>query len=227
MDLLAKPFLYAHIAAGTLALICGALPILAPKRRGFHTVWGRRYVRCMAGVLGSVVVLTLLFMNSYFAALTTMATLVCWSGVRVLGRKRPDLDPAQRAEPLDWAVTLTAIAVGVLLLWLQDAGQAPGNATVLRALVVGALVYGGYDLLRFTFPSAWPFFPRLWFYEHLVKMLGSYSAVVGAFSGSVAFRFLPDPWKQLWATIFFNLLTVAMIAWYARRGRARKAALAS
>jgi hypothetical protein len=54
-------------------------------------------------------------------------------------------------------------------------------------------------------------------------MLGAYSAVVAAFSGSVALRFLPDPWKQLWATTFFHTLILVMIAWYVvqRRRRAK------
>ena len=224
MDLIVKALLAVHIASGTAALVCGAAPIFAPKRPGFHTRWGRRFVRCMYAVLGSAVALTLLALNPYFAALTTLATLGCFSGVRVLKRRRPDLRREDRARPLDWAVTLAAIAVGLWLVRLSLTGEMRGDPTVVYALVGGAFVYGGYDLLRFTFPAAWPFFPRLWFYEHLVKMLGSYSAVVGAFSGSVAFRFLPDPWKQLWATIFFNLLTLVMIAWYARKQRRAAAA---
>jgi uncharacterized membrane protein len=224
MDLIAKALLALHIAAGTAALVCGAAPIFAPKRQGFHTRWGRRFVTCMVTVLGSAIGLTVLALNPYFAALTTLATLGCFSGVRVLKRKRPDLRREDRARPLDWAVTLAAISVAALLGLLVATGDMRGNPTVVYALVGGAFVYGGWDLLRFAVPTGWPFFPRLWFYEHLVKMLGSYSAVVGAFSGSVAFRFLPDPWKQLWATIVFNILTLAMIAWYARQARRRAAA---
>jgi hypothetical protein len=83
-------------------------------------------------------------------------------------------------------------------------------------LLGGAGAYLLWDCWRFLFPAAWPFFPNLWFYEHLVKMLASLSAVVSAFSGSVL-HFLPiaEPWKQLWSTILFHNLIIVMIVWYA------------
>ena len=224
MDLPAQAALGVHILFGTAAVIAGALPIFAPKRKGFHTRWGGRFVFCMGFVLSSAVVLTLLFMNPYFAALTVTASILTISGVRVLRRKRPDLRRADRARAVDWAVAIAALAVGGLVLRMQMGGGAGGNPVVIYALVGSAFVYGTWDLLRFAFPAAWPFFPGLWFYEHLVKMLGAYSAVLTAFSGSVAMRFLPDPWKQLWATILFNVLTLAMIVWYARRRRMARAA---
>jgi hypothetical protein len=170
------------------------------------------------------VVLTLLFMNPYFAALTVTSGILTISGVRVLRRKRPDLRGEDRAKAVDWLVAFATLAVGALVLRMQADGDAGGNPVVIYALVGSAFVYGTWDLLRFAFPTAWPFFPGLWLYEHLVKMLGAYSAVLTAFSGSVAMPFLPDPWKQLWAAILFNVLTVAMIVWYARRRRMARSA---
>lgn len=170
-------------------------------------------------VLSTAALLTLIFRNAYFASLTVSATLGCFSGVRVLRRKRPDLRASERATWLDWTVTLVALALAAGLSGLQGSGRIGGNPAVVYALLGGVFVVGGWDLLRFTRPASRPFFPSLWFYEHLVKMIASYAAVMSAFSGSVAFRFLPDPWKQLWATIVFQLLTLAMIAWYARQRR--------
>lgn len=228
MDPIVKALLALHILAGTGAVIAGALPIFAPKRRGFHTRWGGRYVRCMWLVLGSAAALTLIFRDPYFAALTTTAGLGAFSGVRVLKRRRPDLTPHDVAKPLDWAVTSAALGMAAFLTLLQVQGQVKGSPAVIHALLGGVFVYGAYDLLRFARPTRWPFFPELWFYEHLVKMLGSYSAVMAAFSGSVAFRFLPDPWKQLWATMVFHTLMLVMIAWYAaKRRRTTRAAVGS
>lgn len=223
MDPIAKTLLALHIVAGTAALLAGALPLFAPKRRGFHTRWGGRYVLCMWVVLGSAAALTLISRNAYFAALTVSATLGCFSGVRVLRRKRAD----QRAAPLDWIVTAAALAFASALAMLHVSGRVSGNPTVIYALLGGVFAVGGYDLLRFARPLGWPWFPGLWFYEHLVKMITSYAAVMSAFSGSIAFQFLPDPWKQLWATLVFQTLTLAMIAWYMRqRRRAARAATA-
>ena len=164
-------------------------------------------------------------MKPYFAALTAAAAIGCFSGIRVLKRKRPDIDPGQRAQPLDWAVTLLLLGVGILLAVLAFKGEVGNNATVFTALVGATLFYTLYDVYRFAFPAAWPFFPRLWFYEHLVKMLGAYSAVVAAFTGSVLYFLpIPEPWKQLWPTILFHNLMIVMVIWYALKGRRERAA---
>ncbi|HYF21771.1 MAG TPA: hypothetical protein VD929_00090 [Caulobacteraceae bacterium] len=226
MEPIITAFLAVHIVSGTGALFCGALPIFAPKRKGFHTRWGKCFAACMWGVLGSAIVLTLISRNAYFAALTTSATLGCFSGLRALRRKRPDVRQDDRATGLDWAVTIAALGVALLLAGLQVQGHVKGTPAVVWSLLAGAFVVGGYDLLRFAFPAAWPFFPRLWFYEHLVKILTSYAAVLSAFSGSIAFRFLPDPWKQLWAPIAVQILILGMILWYARQNRRRASAAA-
>jgi amino acid transporter len=174
MDLPAQAALGVHILFGTGAVIAGALPIFAPKRKGFHTRWGRRFVFCMGFVLSSAVILTLLFMNPYFAALTVTSGILTISGVRVLRRKRPDLRGEDRAKAVDWLVAFATLAVGALVLRMQADGDAGGNPVVIYALVGSA--------------------------------------------------FVPDPWKQLWAAILFNVLTVAMIVWYARRRRMARSA---
>jgi len=224
MSIMSNGALVAHIAAGTVALATGLLPIFVSKGGALHRRAGRWFLRAMSVVLGSAAMLTLLAYNPYFAALTIGAGISTFSGVRVLRRKRPDIDPAQRAKPLDWAVTIGAIATLVFLGLLALQGEQGHNATVFYSLLVGAGIYAVYDVWRFLFPAAWPFFPRLWFYEHLVKMLASCSAVVAAFSGSVLY-FLPiaEPWKQLWPTLLFHNLMIGFILWYAIFSKWRRA----
>lgn len=180
-----------HVVAGTAALAIGLAPLMSAKRRGgTHVRYGRLFARAMMVVLATAAVLTTLALSPYFAALTVTASVTVFSGLRVLRRKRPDLDPAQRATGLDWWVTSAGLAAGLALLAAAAAGGVPGNPTVVYSLAAGALAYTAYDLWRFARPAGWPFFPDLWFYEHLVKMLGAYSAVAAAFSGSVGLRFL-------------------------------------
>jgi hypothetical protein len=216
MDTIFYPALAAHVASGILALFFGLIPIVTAKGGRRHRAAGNWYKRAMYGVLASAALLTLLAWKPYFAALTIGAAISTFSGIRVLKRKRPDLDPAQRAQPLDWSFMLLATALLLALLLSALAGEVGHNATVFYALLGGAGAYLLWDFWRFIFPTAWPFFPNLWFYEHLVKMLASLSAVVSAFSGSVL-HFLPiaEPWKQLWSTILFHNLIIAMIVWYA------------
>jgi uncharacterized membrane protein len=227
MTILFKAVLAAHIIAGTAALAVGIVPVLTGKGSGLHRRAGRAFANVMGVVLGAAAILSLLSFSPYFAALTVSATMLTFSGVRVLSRKRPDIHPGERAQPLDWGVTLLMTLCTVFLVLRAKQGYVGDDQTVFHTLVGACTLYCAYDLLRFTFPAAWPFFPRLWLYEHLVKMLGAYCAVVSAFSGSVlTFLPIPEPWKQLWATILFQLLTAGFILYYALQRRRRRQASA-
>jgi len=210
------PALALHIAAGLCAVVIGVLPILTCKGGRWHRLSGRLFAAVMAVGLACAWVMTALRFNAYFAALSATASITVFSGVRVLRRKRPDLDAAQRARPLDWAVTLTVLSIGLWVLVLILTGQTGSNTAVSMALVYGALTYGGWDLWRFLRPTDWPFSPQLWTYEHLVKMLSAYGAVLSAFSGNFL-TVLPTPWSQLWPTLLFQPMALIWIGVLANR----------
>jgi uncharacterized membrane protein len=218
MTWLFSPVLALHLAAGFTAVAAGLLPILTAKGSRLHRLSGRVFAGLMSVLLVAAWVMTALHFNPYFAALSATATITLFSGLRVLGRKRPDLDPRQRARPLDWTVTLAVVGIGLWILVLLIQGRVGGKTAVSAALVYAALTYGGWDLWRFACPTAWPFSPNLWTYEHLVKMLSAYGAVLSAFSGNFL-TFLPTPWSQLWPTLLFQPLAVIWILVLARRGR--------
>lgn len=210
MDKLFTPILALHIAAGLAAVALGVAPILTRKGGRWHRLTGRIFAGVMAVMLACAWAMTALHFNAYFAALTVTATITVFSGVRVLRRRRPDLRRADRARALDWILTLGVLGVGLWVLALILLGRAGPNPVVSGALVYAALTYGGWDLWRFLRPTAWPFFPDLWTYEHLVKMLSAYGAVMSAFSGNFL-TFLPTPWSQLWPTLVFQPLAVIWV----------------
>jgi uncharacterized membrane protein len=211
MASLFAPTLLLHITCGLAACVVGLAPIFTRKGSRLHRLCGRMFVGLMAVLLACAWLMTVLHFSPYFLALSATATMTLFSGVRVLGRKRPDLRRADRARPLDWIVTLGVVGIGVWVLVLVVTGQTGDLAMVSSALAYGALLYGGWDLWRFARPTDWPFSPNLWNYEHLTKMLGAYGAVLSAFSGNFL-TFLPTPWSQLWPTILFQTLTMIWIA---------------
>ena len=216
MTWLFTPTLALHITCGLLAVLAGLVPIMTRKGSRLHRVSGRIFASLMGVMLACAWLMTALHFNAYFAALTATASITVFSGVRVLKRKRPDLRRDDHAQALDWILTLTVVGVGLWVLLLILLGKAGPNPAVAAALVYGALTYGGWDLWRFLRPTAWPFFPDLWTYEHLVKMLSAYGAVMSAFSGNFL-TFLPSPWSQLWPTLFFQPLAVIWVLVHARR----------
>jgi uncharacterized membrane protein len=211
MEALFTPTLILHITCGLAASLVGLAPIFTRKGSRLHRLSGRLFTGFMATLLACAWLMTALHFSSYFLALSATATMTLFSGVRVLGRKRPDLRREDRAKPLDWVVTLGVVGVGLWVLFLVVAGQTGELAAVSSALAYGALVYGGWDLWRFARPTDWPFSPNLWNYEHLTKMLGAYGAVLAAFSGNFL-TFIPTPWSQLWPSILFQTVTVLWIA---------------
>ncbi|WP_420477742.1 hypothetical protein [Brevundimonas sp. FT23028] len=200
-----------HIAGGLGAVLIGIAPVLTRKGGRAHRLTGRAFAGLMAVLLAAAWAMTVLKMNSYLLALSASATLTLFSGLRVLGRKRPDLHRSDRAHALDWLVTLGIAAVGLLVFWQVLTGRNAGPAAISLALVYGALGMSGWDIWRFLRPTDWPFSPELWRYEHLWKMLGAYSAVLSAFSGNFL-RFVPAPWSALWPTLVFQTLTLLWIA---------------
>ncbi|HYP25448.1 MAG TPA: hypothetical protein VE262_01905 [Blastocatellia bacterium] len=181
-----------------------------------HRRSGAAFLWSMAVVITTAAVLTVIKFNPYFAGLTASATIAVFSGYRVLGRKRPDLGPSQRATTLDWVVTILVFMTGVLLTGLGASGGIASNLAVVYALGGGCVLYASYDLYRFTWPVSFPFSPNLWLYEHLVKMIGGYFGAVAAFSGSVLVL-LPAPWRQLWATTLGQILAVVLVIYYRRK----------
>jgi uncharacterized membrane protein len=218
MQALFAPLLLLHIAAGFAATVVGLAPVLTRKGSAAHRLFGRVFAAVMALALIAAWALTALRFNVYFLALSATASLQLVSGVRVLGRKRPDLRAQDRAKSVDWLVAWAAVGVGAWILWRLHSGDAGPNRTVALALGWSAIGFGGWDLWRFARPTAFPFFPDLWFYEHLVRMLGAYSAVLSAFAGNFL-PFAPEPWRQLWPIILFEGLTLAFIVSHALRRR--------
>lgn len=217
------PVLIVHITLGLAATALGLPPVLTRKGSRTHRLFGRIYAWTMGLMLACAWLMTAIHFSSYFLAMSATATMALFSGVRVLRRKRPDLDPGQRAKLLDWILTSGVVAVGVWVLTIVATGGAGPTAPVAAALAYGALVYGGWDLWRFARPTDWPFSPELWRYEHLVKMIGAWGAVVAAFSGNFL-TFLPAPWSQLWPSLTFQTISMFWVAVLIIQRRRRAAA---
>jgi uncharacterized membrane protein len=205
------PLLILHVATGLAAVVVGFAPLLTRKGSRAHRLWGRLFVGLMTTLLVCAWAMTALHFNTYFLALSATASLTLFSGVRVLGRKRPDIQRQDRARTLDWLAALAAFGIGLWVLVLIALDRSDGPPVVSAALAYGALSAASWDLWRFARPGDWPFSPDLWRYEHLVKMLSAHAAVLSAFSGNFL-TFLPQPWSQLWPTVLFQSMAVIWTA---------------
>ena len=202
-----------HVLVGTAAIVCGCVALCSAKGRRVHVRTGRLFMRCMLAVIASAAGMTILRFNPYFAGLTASAAIGAISGWRVLRRKRPDIDPAQRATWIDWLTAWAVLAIAVGLGFAVRAGMVHENIVVVRSMAYGAGGFALWDLWRFARPAGFPFTPNLWLYEHIVKILGAYFGAVAAFSGSVLVL-LDPPWRQLWAVVLGQTLAVVFVIHY-------------
>jgi hypothetical protein len=204
-----------HIAVGTIAIGGGLVALCTAKGQSRHIRAGRFYIWCMWGVIASAAGMTILRFNPYFAGLTASAAIAAISGSRVLRRKRPDIDPRQRATRLDWTTAVLVFFTGVGLAVAAQLGMIRENVVVVRATAYGATGFALWDIWRFSRPTGFPCSPNLWLYEHIVKILGAYFGAVAAFSGSVL-TLLDPPWRQLWAVALGQALAVIFVVYYRR-----------
>jgi uncharacterized membrane protein len=203
--------LWLHILAGSVALVVAPIALLTVKGGPTHRRWGKVYFWAMAvvastaivvGLWKSLVFLMLVAVFSFYAAL---------SGYRVLYRKRPDL--GQRATALDWVAAGLTLVASAGLVALGIAQPSP----IWRRMSTVAIVFGfvglsfaGLDVYRFLVPPA---DKRTWWYHHMSNMIGSYIAVVTAFS-VVNFAFLPTTAKWLWPTMLGTPLIALWVRYY-------------
>lgn len=213
MPVLRSLLLGIHIAVGTVAILVGLVALLTRKGHSNHRRGGRAFLWCMGTVIGTATVLSILEFDPYFAGLTASAAIGTFSGWRVLRRKRPDVNPSDRAKLVDWAVTVCVLSVAILLFVLVQRGDLVQNRPVVTAMAYGAGAFALWDLWRFARPKSFPCSPNLWLYEHIVKILGAYFGAVAAFSGSVL-TLLDPPWRQLWAVFLGQGLAVILVCYY-------------
>jgi uncharacterized membrane protein len=207
-----------HAVGATLAIAAGAIALATRKGGNPHRTAGRGFTRAIALVACTGAVMMVAGAWSIrllvLLALTAQAT---WSGMRVLGRRRPDIEASQRARALDWAFAFAALVVGAGSSLAIATGIEPGNARAIWSTAPVIALYGAYDLYRFARPAAWPMAPRLWLREHIVKMTGAYFGGVSAFTGGL-FTFWPLPWR----IVVPNIVGPVVIAYFLMRIRRRR-----
>ena len=203
MDPLHSLNLLVHVGAGSAGILVGLAMLIRPKGTPLHIRRGRIFSICVLVVTATAALGSIFFrFMPLFVVLTVLTTYQLVSGWRSVRNKEagPSL--------FDAVWTGAAIATTILLLPMLLAAPTHGNSqpiVVLSTLGALALVLA-YDFLRWLFPRRW--FATLWTYEHIYKLVASFSALLSAFVGNVI-QF-GQPWSQVVPSAFGVLL----IVWY-------------
>ena len=213
-----------HIAAGFVALVVAPVAMLTVKGGPTHRRWGKVYFWTMAVVALTAVVLAAYRPVLFLALVAVFSFYAALSAYRVLFRKRPEAGQSARA--LDWTaalITLTASAALFVLGIVRPGETFQRLGTVAIVFGVVGMALASRDIVRFVRPSA---DRNAWWFNHMGGMLGSYIAVVSAFS-VVNFAFLPLVVRWLWPTVIGTPLIVAWVVYYRMRFARRKTVAAA
>jgi hypothetical protein len=200
-----------HVAAGSLALLCGVAALLTPKGGRRHRQSGRIFLYFLA-----VVVMTGLFgvflfkRNVFLLVITLLSGYLGYSGFRIVKLRNNRPHVADIA-----AAIITLIAAMYFLHYLSRIGMM-WSPVVIYSTVGYLFLVIAYDLTRYLIPTR--YYRNGWLYEHIVKMVSAFSGLLSAFSGTVFPQF--QPYSQILPSVLGTAIYIGFII-YCYRGRAR------
>lgn len=192
-----KIILLIHVAFGFSALATGLVPMFAQKGGKTHNFWGNIYYWGMFGVFITTIALfgirpTELRLQ-FFLMIAIFSFYQTFSGVRALRMKKMAKNPAL----LDNAAAWITLGCGLVMMgygiWQFSKGNS-GMAILFSIFGAGCFVNGFQDVRLFAGKIQEE--KMHWFFRHLTRMVGSYTATLTAFLVNMS-RFFPESMQMV------------------------------
>lgn len=204
LDQLSQYLIYGHIATGTVALLVGAIALLAKKGSWLHKRCGKVFLYSMAAsaVVSMVVAMLPGHESAFLFGIAVMSLYFIISGYRSLRykHKNPNL-------MLDKIVSVVILITGSLMIVLPILESGKLNV-VLFVFGLLSLVFGISDFKNFKDLKA---LRKKYLQLHLSKITGGYISAVSAFF--VVNQILPGIWN--WFTP--GVLGAIFIVYWSRK----------
>ncbi|ESQ77105.1 hypothetical protein ABAC402_01530 [Asticcacaulis sp. AC402] len=199
-----------HIICGVLALILGLVPLLSPKGRGVHRIFGWLFVAAGTGVLGAAVAGVLFWPQPGPLIIATLA-----AGYQFIGALRALPRFRETPGPLDAVFSVGALAACGWLVANMGRGTAAWPPVVGYSALGFLATVALYDLSRHLWTRAWRVHVRE--IDHGLKMTGAYFAMMSAGAGNL----LRDghPWSQILPQIIGMLVMILFLVLHIRKAR--------
>ncbi len=216
-----KILLLIHVAFGFSALATGIVPMVAKKGGKVHKFWGNVYYWSMFGVFVTTLMLFALkpgeLKLQFFLCIAILSFYFTFSGDRILKMKKS----TTQATILDWIAASLALACGLAMLSYAVYGVIGLQNYFVAILfaVFGILlsVNAREDLGLFSDKIESK--KMHWYFGHIGKIMGAYTATVTAFCVNMT-RYLPEDasvYLQLIPWLTPGLLLGVGAAYYAKR----------
>jgi uncharacterized membrane protein len=210
METLHKLNILTHVMCGSAALLLGFVALLVNKGKRTHKRVGNVFLVFMAVVILTGLLGVFVFgRNTFLLVITALSGYFGFSGYRTLQTK------SNQPKLLDILVALASLATVVYFLYYMSEIGLIWAPVVIYSTVGTLLAIIAYDLLRYLIPKA--AYGRMWLYEHIYKMIGAFSALLAAFSGTVFKAF--QPYSQIVPSAIGIALQVGFILYYIKKKR--------
>lgn len=194
-----------HVTAGTIALLLGVVALISKKGKQIHIKSGKWFLGFLSVVILTGLLGVFVFgRNTFLLVITLLSAYQGFSGYRTLQSKNnmPKLIDISMA-------IITALSAFYFMYYIKSIGFFWSPVVIYSTL--GALfTVISYDILRYFIPSSK--YGKLWFYEHIYKMIGAFSALLSAFAGTVFAAY--QPYSQILPSVFGVLLLIAFCTYY-------------
>ncbi|MEQ6123028.1 hypothetical protein AAON49_02360 [Pseudotenacibaculum sp. MALMAid0570] len=197
-----------HVISGTIGLLLGVVAIVSLKGGKLHVKSGRWFlwflaVVCLTGILGIFV----FERNSFLIVITLLSAYQGFSGYRVLQTK---------SNQFYWidliAALLTITSCFYFLYYFQSIGMI-WSPIIIYSTVGWLSILILYDFLKYLIPKTK--YKRIWLKEHIVKMIGAFSALFSAFAGTVFEAYQPH--SQYLPSVIGNILIIYFLIIYSKK----------
>lgn len=197
-----------HVATGTLGLLLGAIALSTKKGGKIHTKSGKWFLYlltmvCLTGIVGIFV----FERNSFLIVITLLSAYQGFSGYRVLKTKSNDFHLIDFS-----AAILTILSCVYFLYYFQSIGMI-WSPIIIYSTVGWLSLMILYDLLRYFIPKEK--YGTIWLKEHIVKMIGAFSALLSAFAGTVFEEYQPH--SQYLPSVLGNILIIYFLIVFSKK----------
>ena len=202
-----------HVIAGSIALLLGILALTSNKGGKWHKKSGNYFLLLLIIVVLTGLMGVFIFKrNTFLLIITVLSAYYGFSGYRVLQTK------SNSPKFTDIAVAIVSlIAVSYFLYYFKTMGMY-WSPIIIYSTVGALLMIVAYDFIRYLIPKKT--YRNIWLYEHIFKMIGAFTALLSAFSGTVLYNY--QPYSQFLPSVFGTLLQIGFIVYYIRKFKRKR-----
>ncbi|PTT02455.1 hypothetical protein DBR11_04720 [Pedobacter sp. HMWF019] len=199
-----------HVLAGSSALLIGLFILFAAKGGKRHRSSGRLFLWLLSIVILTGLLGVFIFKrNSFLPVITLLSGYLGFSGFRVMRNR------INKPRLLDVAAAvLSILSVFFFVYYFKSIGMI-WSPVIIYSTVGYLVLVVVYDLGRYLLSKKT--YQHMWMYEHILKMVSAFTALLSAFTGTVLPQY--HPYSQFLPSVFGTVVALGfmLVYWYKRK----------